>query len=108
MNLSEVIQDRFLDHQLKILVILSALCITIVSLLDWRWLQVVLYDLLALLLSFLGGRFFEGDTSENWLGTSIGGMAKNAIGGASLLIGWTIFLEKVLSVAVATILLRIS
>ena len=97
----------FFDRQLKIVLILGIICLAIVFAFDFRGVQALLAFSVSLILIFSGCKLYEIDTSENWLKFSYTEIVKNSVGGALMMIGWWIFLSKVLALAIGSMILRI-
>ncbi len=98
----------FLDRQLKILLIVGIICTITVFLLDFRGIQALAEFLLSAILIFAGQKLYQDDTSENWLKFSRAEMLRNIAGIILMFFGWIIFLEGVLALAIASIILKLS
>jgi hypothetical protein len=98
--------DWFLDWQLKIVLILGVICSAIVFAFDFRGLQALISLLISLILIFGGSKIYAVETSENWINFSYSEIIKNVFGGALRIIGWTIFLRRVLALAIASLILK--
>lgn len=93
--------------QIKLLLLLGAICLTVIFSLDFRGIQSIFAFIFSFLLMLSGHKLYEGETSENWLKFSFFSSAKNAIGSILILLGWITFLRHILAVAIASILLRL-
>lgn len=102
------VEGRFADWNLRILLILVAVCLPIIFILDFRGLQSAITAIISFILIFWGRKLHEGETSENWLDFSFFKSAKNVFGGVLILTGWIGFLRGVLAIAIASILLWLS
>lgn len=98
----------FLDNQLKILLILGAVCTAIVFIFDFRGVRALLDFLLSIMLVFVGQKSYQDDTAENWLKFSYANTLMSVIGIIIIFWGWIIFLQGVLALAIASILLKTS
>jgi hypothetical protein len=98
--------EWFLDWQLKIVLTLGVICVAIVFVSDFRGVQALIFFLISLILIFGGNKIYAAETSENWLKFSYTEIIKNIFAGALMLIGWMIFLRRVLALAIASLILK--
>ena len=95
----------FIDRHTQIAVMIAALCVLVALALDPIWLLTLLALMISVPLIFCGQRLFPTDTSENWLAFSSSDLTRKIVGGALMLIGWSIFLRGVLARTIAALLL---
>jgi len=106
--LKSSIESWLLDWQLRIFLLLSAICLPIIFAFDFRAIESSITTVISFVFIFFGSRFYQTDNSENWLHFSFFNSVKNVIGGVFILIGWAGFLRGVLAVALASLISRIS
>ena len=97
--------EWFLDNQVVVATIMGGLSMLVVFALDTFWPGILGSFLISMLLIFAGARFFPTDTSVNWLEFSYPELVRKAVGGALMLIGWTLVLRLVVARAIGFLLL---
>lgn len=100
-------QTESMNWQIKLLLLLGAICLSVIFLLDFRGLQSAIVFTISFLLVFFGHRLYEEDDGQSWLNFSVFDSARNVIGSILILAGWIGFLRGVLAVAIASLLLRL-
>ena len=98
----------FIDWQLKLHSTLGVICLIVIFIFAGRGISSAFAFVFSFLLVFVGQKLYEDDTTENWLKFSLGSLAKSAIGGVFMFIGWIMFLRQVLAVAIASLFLSAS
>lgn len=98
--------DWFFERQTKFALFIGIICISIISLFDFRGVQAIIFLFIALLLIFLGQKLYSTDTSENWIRFSYSDSIKKICGGVLIFVGWLIFLRQVLALAISSFFLK--
>jgi len=106
--MKERIFDWFLEHQLKIVIIIGIISLVIQFSLSEIVLPIIFSFLFSLIIIFIGSRLYQTETSENWIKFSYVNTIKNVFGLVFISIGWVIFLRRVFAQVIAAIFLKFS
>lgn len=98
--------DWFIQYQVKLALIIGAICISIIFVFDFRGFQAIIFLIIALALMFWGQKAYSVDTSENWIKFSYSDSIKTICGSVLMFIGWLIFLRQVLALAISSLFLK--
>lgn len=107
-SMKERIFDWFLEHQLKIVIIIGIISLVIQFSLSEIVLPIIFSFLFSLIIIFIGSRLYQTETSENWIKFSYVNTIKNVFGLVFISIGWVIFLRRFFAQVIAAIFLKFS
>jgi len=84
--------DWFLERQLMIMAIIGLICSVIMFAIGSNGVSIVIQTLICLVIAFVGGRIYEGETSETWLQTSWLSYIRAVLGSLVLGFAWLCFI----------------